>query len=187
MREIAAPGVADAYGGRGEEQQCIHAGRIERFGQPNKVRFDAIDPQRIGVEVEERRSAEKRQRLDHAAAGIEQHAALVGDDDLRLAAPRQVTFDLVGEVVDVDHNRVDAPGRQPVKHMIKERLPTDLDQRLRLGVRQGTHTRAESGRQHHGAFRHRGRGRACHGQRIDPATFYRKQHGNVTPEQLPGT
>ena len=58
--------------------------------------------------MEERRVAQLRQRLDHAAAGVEQQPALVGDHDLRLRAPGEVPLDLVGEVMHVDHGALDA-------------------------------------------------------------------------------
>ena len=48
-----------------------------RFGVTPSIQM------RVGIDVEERRVAELRQRLDDAAAGVEQLAALVGDDDLR--------------------------------------------------------------------------------------------------------
>ena len=49
-----------------------------------------------------------RQRLDHAAAGAEQLAALVRDDDLRPLPRREMPLDLVGQVVDVDDGALDA-------------------------------------------------------------------------------
>ena len=90
---------------------------------------------RVGIDVEERRVAEQRQRLDHAAAGAEQQAALVGDDDLRLRARGEMALDLLGEVMHVDHRALDARFRQPVEHVIDQRLAADLDQRLRHACR----------------------------------------------------
>ena len=81
--------------------------------------------------MEERRGAEQRQRLDDAAAGIEQFVALVGDDDLRRPAAGEMALDLVGEMMDVDHGGLDAGRRQPVEHVIDQRLAADRDQRLR--------------------------------------------------------
>ena len=71
--------------------------------------------------MEERRVAQCGQRLDHPAAGAEQHAALVGDRDFRLRARGEMTLDLLGEVMHVDHRAFDAGFRQPVEHVIDQR------------------------------------------------------------------
>ena len=97
--------------------------------------------------------AELRQRLDHAAAGAEQLRALVGDDDLRPLPRRQVPLDLVGEVMHVHHRALDAGFRQPVEHVVDQRLAADRHQRLGYLAVERTHARAEPGRQHHGAAR----------------------------------
>ncbi len=76
---IAAAAIADAARGRRHQQQDIHARGIEGFGQPRQIGPHAIDPQRVGVDVEERRVAEQRQRLDDAAAGAEHFVALIRD------------------------------------------------------------------------------------------------------------
>ena len=55
----------------------------------------------------------------HAAAGIEQPGALVGDDDPRAAPAGEMRFHRVGEVVDVDDDGVDAGLCQPVEHMVE--------------------------------------------------------------------
>ena len=75
--------------------------------------------------MEERRVAELRQRLDHAAAGAEQRVALVGDDDLRPLPRREMLLDLVGEVMHVDHGALDAGLGEPVEHMVDQRLAAD--------------------------------------------------------------
>ena len=59
---------------------------IEGGGEPAQVGRHAVDPDGVGIDVEERRVAELRQRLDDAAAGAEQLRALVGDDDFAGAA-----------------------------------------------------------------------------------------------------
>ena len=84
-REIAAPLIADAGRGRREQQQDIHAGRDRTRREPREIRRHALDPERVGIHEEKRRVAEQRQRLDDAAAGIEQFAALVGDHDASAA------------------------------------------------------------------------------------------------------
>ena len=70
---------------------------------------------------------------------------------LRLRARGEMALDLLGEVMHVDHRALDARVRQPVEHVIDQRLAADLDQRLRHVVGERAHARAEAGRQHHGA------------------------------------
>jgi len=103
--------------------------------------------------VEERRLAELRQRLDHAAGGAKKFRALVGDDDPRPLPRRQMPFDLVGEVMDVHHRAFDAGVRQPVEGVVDQRLAADGHEGLGDLAVERTHARAESGRQHHGAAR----------------------------------
>ena len=120
--EIAAPLVADAGRGRGEQQQDVHAGGIERSREPRQVRRHALDPQRVGIHVQERLGSEPFQRLHDAAAGVEQFAALVRDFDLRPRAAFQMPLDLVRHVMHVDDRRLDARIGKPVQHMIEQRL-----------------------------------------------------------------
>ena len=100
----------------------------------SRARFGlhAVDPERVGIDEEERRVAELRQRLGDAAAGAEQLAALVGDDDLRaLCATARWRSICVGEVMHIDHRALDAGVGQPVEHVVDQRLAADCDQRLR--------------------------------------------------------
>ena len=120
--EVAAPGIADAGCDRRQQQQRVHGAGIERLGEPRQVGRHAVDPDGVGVDVEERLAAELRQCLDHAAAGVEQLGALVGNHDLRPGARCNVPFDLVGEVVHVDHGALDAGGGEPVEHEVEHRL-----------------------------------------------------------------
>ncbi len=69
----------------------------------------------------------------------------------------EVTLDLVGQVMDIDHGLLDPGGRQPVEHVVDQRLVADLDQRLRNRAVERPHARAKPGREHHGVFR-RGQG-----------------------------
>ena len=88
-RIIAASLIADAAGRRRHQQQDIHARGIEGFGKPRQVGPHAIDPQCVGIDMEERRLAKQGQRLDDAAAGAEHLVTLVGDDHAGpLARPR---------------------------------------------------------------------------------------------------
>ena len=52
-----------------------------------------------------------------------------------LRARGEMPLDLVGEVVNIDDRALDAGFRQPVEHVIDQRLAGDLDQRLRHGGR----------------------------------------------------
>ena len=99
--------------------------RRSRLGFTPSIQID------VGIDVEERRLAKQRQRLDHRAAGAEQQAALVGDDDLRFGARGEMPLELFGEVMHVDHRALDARFRQAVEHVIDQRLAADLDQGLR--------------------------------------------------------
>ena len=54
MREIAAAVIADAGRGRRQQQQRVHRGGIERLGKPVEIGLHAVDPERVGVDVEER-------------------------------------------------------------------------------------------------------------------------------------
>ena len=71
---------------------------------------------------------------------------------LRPLPARQMTLDLVGQVMDIDHRALDADGREPVEHVVDQRLVADLDQRLRDRAVERPHPRAKAGRKHHGVF-----------------------------------
>ena len=79
------------------------------------------------------------------------HAALVRDDQLGLPAfaARDVGFELIGEVMHVDHRRLDAGRRQPVEHVIEQRPARERHQRLRHAQGQRPHALALAGGQHH--------------------------------------
>ena len=57
-RIIAVAFISDAAGGRRHQKQNVHARRIKGLGKPRQIRPHAIDPQRIGIEMEERRLAQ---------------------------------------------------------------------------------------------------------------------------------
>ncbi len=100
--------------------------------------------------MEERLGAEQRQRLDHAAAGAEHLAALVGDDHAGPRARGGVLDDLVGQIMHIDDGFADAGVGELVEHMIEQRTAGHGHQWLRHLVRQGTHARAEAGGENHG-------------------------------------
>ena len=103
--------------------------------------------------MKKRPFAKLRQRLSDSAARPEQQSALVGDRNPRPHSLSQVADELFGEVMHVDDGFFDARLREPVEHMVYERLAGHFHQRLRHRVGQRTHPRAEPGGQHHGAAR----------------------------------
>ena len=96
------------------------------LGEPRQIGFDAVEPERIGIDQKERRVAQFRQRIGDAAAGAEKLAALIGDDDLRRFAQRQMPLQRVGEVMNVDHGALDAGFGETVERIIDQRLAADL-------------------------------------------------------------
>src|SRR5262249_1878176 len=88
-----------------------------------------------------------------AAAGAEQLAALVGDDDLRPLAAGEMALDLVRKVMDVHDRALDALRGEPVEHVVDQRLAADRHQRLRQLAVERAPARAEAGGEHHGALR----------------------------------
>ncbi len=64
-------------------------------------------------------AAENRERIEHAATGFKNSAALVGDRDRgRGAARLEMRFDLVREMMHVHHCAPDAGLCQPVEDAI---------------------------------------------------------------------
>ncbi len=112
--------------------------------------------------MKERRRAEGGQRLDDAAAGVEQARALVGNDDARRPPSGEVTLDLIGEVMNVDDGGLDADRGQAIEHVVEQRLAADGDERLGRAIGERTHAHAVAGRQDHGGARDSGSGSARH-------------------------
>ena len=110
----------------------------------------------------ERRRAEARQRLDHAAAGIEQVRALVGNDDARRPPAGDMALDLVGEMMDIDDGGLDAGRGQAIEHIVEQRLAADCDEGLGRAIGERTHAHAVAGRQDHGGARDNGSESARH-------------------------
>ena len=123
---------------------------IEGFGEPRQIGPHAVDPHRVGVEVEERLLAEQRQRLHDGAAGAEHLVAFVGNDDAGPGTARGVLDDLVGQVMHVDHGLADAGAGELVQHVIEQRLAGHAHQRLRHMVGQRAHAQTETGGKDHG-------------------------------------
>ncbi len=110
----------------------------------------------------ERRRAEGGQRLDHAAAGVEQARTLVGNDDAGRPPAGEMALDLIGEMMDVDDGGLDAARGQAIEHVVEQRLAAHRDERLGRAIGERTHANAVPGRQNHGGARDGGSGRARH-------------------------
>ena len=93
---------------------------VEGIGEPREIRFHAVEPKRVGIDQKERRVAELRQRLGDAAAGAEEFGALVGNNDMRMLARREVLLHRVGEMMHIDDGAFDAGIRQPVQTVIDQ-------------------------------------------------------------------
>ena len=82
-------------------------------------------------------------------------------------------LDLIGEVMHVDHRRLDAITGEAVEAMIDQRAAGDLYQRLRDRPRQRQHARAQTRGEHHRGFRQslflRGRAKRARQMRLEPA------------------
>ena len=98
---------------------------------------------------QEEAGSEPWKRLFHAAAGIEQFAALIGNLDGGTAPTLEVRLDQIGLVVHVDDCTLDAGFAMTVEDVIDEGLAVQLNERLGERVVGGRHARAEAGAQHH--------------------------------------
>src|SRR5947207_13775377 len=108
LEEIALAIIADSALGRTEQKQAIHAGLVPGGAQTLEGGTALVDPDRIAVDDEEGFAAQNRQSLDDTAAGIEEFLALIGNDDLGRGVSLRPGFDLIGEVLDIDHDRLAA-------------------------------------------------------------------------------
>ena len=97
-----------------------------------------------------------RQRLEHTGAGIEQLLCFIGDDNLQsflLRAPAfQMLDQLIGLVVNIDHDEIDAARDQSIDRMVDQRFAREFDQRLWSRNGERSHPGAESRRQNYGAI-----------------------------------
>ena len=80
----------------------------------------------------------------------------VGNHDLWLTTGGEVPFQLIGEVMNVDHRLLDAGGRDAIEHVVDERPPADAHERLRDRVGDRPHALPDAGGEHH-----RGTGRGA--------------------------
>ncbi len=122
--------------------------------QPERI-DRAVDPQIVRIDDEEGIGVDQGQRPDQPAAGLQQLIALVGDSDLKALRPvPEMRLERVGEIMDVDHDLLDARRAEPVEAMVEQRLAGHLDQRLGPGRGQRAHALAEPGGHHHRGLRH---------------------------------
>src|SRR4029079_8182979 len=110
--------------------QCIHAGGIERCGEAAEIGLHPVDPDGVGIDVEERLRAKLRQRFDHTTTGAEKLVSLIGNHDLRMLALGEMALDLVSEMVDVDNRALHPLLGEAIEYVVDQCLATDLDQRL---------------------------------------------------------
>src|SRR5690606_10985777 len=66
--EIAVTVITRTFRGRGQKKQNIHARGIERGGERTERGAGTLDPDRIGIDDEERPRTEMRQSLPYAAS-----------------------------------------------------------------------------------------------------------------------
>ena len=85
-----------------------------------------------------------RPRLLQPATGLKQGVTFVRNDDIKIGAAFEMRLQLIGEIVDIDDEAPRAAFRQTIEHMVDQRFTTDLDQRFRPVVGQGTHPGAET-------------------------------------------
>jgi len=147
--EISGPIVTDARVAPREQEKSLHALRIPAGHQHFQVGVRALAPDRIGVVDDEGSAPDMRQSFADAAARFENALPLIGDDNARCCAAPKVGLDLIGEMMDVDDGALDTGLGEAVQRMIEKRPSCKLDERLRNAVRQRTHARTKSRREHH--------------------------------------
>ena len=143
--EIAVAGIADRAIESREKEQAVHVGFDPGGAQPFERRLLAVEPKGVAVENEEGIVTEKRERLDDAAAGIEQSSPLIGDDDLGRRLAPCPGFDLFGQMVDIDNGAFAMRRAQAVEAIVDDCLAVHLDERLRQAVGERAHPHAEPG------------------------------------------
>ena len=89
------------------------------------------------------------ERLLDATTGVHQAAALVGNGHRRSLASGKMRFELIGEMMDIDHRRFDIGSCQRVQAVIDQRLAAHFHQWFRCLVGNRLHPHAEPGGEHH--------------------------------------
>ena len=115
---------------------------------------DVVDEERL-VRVGGVGRSQQRLRVPDAAARFAQQIRLVGEGDLHAetVVRRHIVADLVGEMMDVDHDVVVAGGDELVEDVPQQRLAAYGHQRLGHRVGQGFEPRAEAGGENQGFHR----------------------------------
>src|SRR5262245_22209876 len=91
-----------------------------------------------------------RQSARNGAARVEKRRPLVGDDDSRALAAREMRLEPIGVMVDVNDSLIDARRGEAIEHMIDECLSAERDERFGKLIGERPHARAEARREHHG-------------------------------------
>jgi hypothetical protein len=112
----------------------------------------ALGPEGVDVGNEDRLAAQQGQGIAHAASGVEQGSAFVGDEDLDIGPPGEVGLQHVGEVVDVDHRPAHPRLDQAVQDPVNEGPAGHLHQGLGPGLSERTHPGSQASGEDHGAF-----------------------------------
>ena len=109
--------------------------------------------------------------LDHAAAGLKQLIALVGEADRRRRAGSDMGLDRIGEIVDIDQCLLDPRILDPVERAIDQRLACHPHQGFGGRGRQRPHPLTEPGGHQHCGIRNKS------GHLISPPPFSRRSAG----------
>ncbi len=135
---------------RHDQHQHVHRRRVPRLCHPHQRVVPLFGEPVVGIDAEERIIGHQRQGLDQSAAGIAQQFALVRHADVEiLRMGGQMRFDLVGQIVDIDHNPPDPGIAQQVQHVIEQRRTRHFNQRLGPVGGQRQHPRALPRRHDH--------------------------------------
>jgi hypothetical protein len=134
--------ISEAVRGKRQHHKAIHAGIVPGLHEACEVGPHAFDPHRVGIVDQEGAVTQPWKSLLHAATGVEQLLAFIGDFDGGTAACFEVLLDQVGLVVHVDHHAGDARLDMAIEHLIDERLAAELYQRLGDGIVGRRHARA---------------------------------------------
>ena len=152
--KIATAFIAVGAGEGDEQEERVHLGDVPALGEQAQRVDRAVDPHIVGIDGIEGVALQQGQRLGDAAAGFEQLLAFVREvDPGRRFSGLHRRFDLVGEIMGVDHRVFDAGSSDAIQGAIEQALAGHLDQRFGAGGRERPHALAQPGGHHHGAVR----------------------------------
>ena len=109
--EIALPAMAVRPGERHDEQQRVHRRLVPAVAEQADRVDRPIDPEIVAVDRDKAIVADQRQRLGDAAAGLQQFAALVRDQDIEPFGASEMSLDRIGEVWTLTTARSTPPAR----------------------------------------------------------------------------